>query len=1148
MKVSNPNSNTQNPLNYLSLTNYKFNKNSVRNNRYQNLQNNPINSANSNISNNNLLYDSYNKRGYNGILDPSLSGNNNVLIIKNSQKNPYQNVKVSNSKSISNKLNSKSEIAKKGKKIQKISENNFEPNKLIQTNSTTYLSRKMNSNSNENFLKWNNIGFKEIIHKNKFEMPSYDIFNKNNLFKSYQILPSKQNEEIYRPTAKNLGFFNDNLTTSYNPYLNNDNIKYNQSTNYLNPKTALLETNRQDKNINYSNEKNKIILNTTRTKVNNYKTPDYIRSIEMDKDNKIRTVLKNEIILKKSKNILNNDIPPKNQLIYSYNKNLNSNSQIPKKYNYEYDDKTNSYLKNSHLYKSLVETNKDKNKNKNKEKTKTPNNYKKNNISLYQYYKDVIKKPKAENELGNNYLYSKYSKDYNKNKDENYINKVSKIQSIWRGGYVRELMSYYWSFSKFKELLNLIIINHLKKDFFNNLKLLKDKNNNINNSTLSNENAMNKLKNASININAEIKNENKSDINKLKNNLTKKEEDYAKLLKDYNYIVKQFSEIKEKNKDFKNIYQYNAPKNKEMELKQFITKSDNFNIVNNNKKIKKFENILKEKKEELNIIQNENIEQNESNNNNKSIKLRARKRNLSKEKENENNINEELITNNNKIDYNDYLNHFNSNLNIINNEKILIEQNPSKKENNQNKSEYEIINYNLALVNNNSNKKEEIKEICKNEPICIINNNSKNQTIFDNDSIINKSNINENNELTTITSGKDKESKFNFIPENQIDLNTLKSKLTENYIIEKQKDNNINIISLKNKNEFNKDCITINNEILLNIFSEKKCDENNKDKKESLDLDKNKNINIYENERFYLINKISKSKNKELEINKNEEIFLLQNKKDIKFSDGLSIYNTDNLTIKSKEIKKCDKSTEISEELNKIEQNNNSEIIPKLKKEDFVGETINIENDLKNKIEPDNKIILKEKQEFHFINNSSKNKKLNYNDINEIDKTDGLEINPYEIQRTQNNIHNIFISYENKMEMINNKESIYAEKAKRNMMKIILPIRIKSVLKEWIKKNVFKLLINSLKKISFISHLLLLNNKYINKNKKYCFEKFKDNAKIVKIKNYYLKEIGKLLMKNMLRKYGVYKWNINLNELAKLIISNEDLIKKIRNN
>ena len=130
-------------------------------------------------------------------------------------------------------------------------------------------------------------------------------------------------------------------------------------------------------------------------------------------------------------------------------------------------------------------------------------------------------------------------------------------------------------------------------------------------------------------------------------------------------------------------------------------------------------------------------------------------------------------------------------------------------------------------------------------------------------------------------------------------------------------------------------------------------------------------------------------------------------------------------------------------------------------------------------IKNENKTILKKNQQFEIINkiennipviiaNSNENKKSknkNYNLVNEIEKGDALEINPFEMRRTQNNNDNIFISNENKIEFLNNKESIYSDKAKKNMMRIILPIKMKSIIREKVKKMAYKYLIHNLKEM-----------------------------------------------------------------------------------
>jgi hypothetical protein len=91
-------------------------------------------------------------------------------------------------------------------------------------------------------------------------------------------------------------------------------------------------------------------------------------------------------------------------------------------------------------------------------------------------------------------------------------------------------------------------------------------------------------------------------------------------------------------------------------------------------------------------------------------------------------------------------------------------------------------------------------------------------------------------------------------------------------------------------------------------------------------------------------------------------------------------------------------------------------------------------------------------------------KKKNDNEENEVEKGDGKEINSSELKNEKKNPNNIIISYENKLEVLYNKNApSFTEKAKRNMMKIILPIRLKTVLREHIRKRICPLLIKALK-------------------------------------------------------------------------------------
>ena len=1178
--------------NNLSLPNHKFKKNTNTNKRYQNMPKIQLNPTNSGISNNNLIYQSYNTKGYNGLIDPSLAGNNNFLFIKNTSFNPYQSqnndikAKKSFIKTIKNKNeNSKSQLLKTSHpQIPKKVENKryFDANKLLQTESKWSLSKK--NIQNENLLNWNNIGFKEVKYQKNFEKSTFDINNKNNnLLKSYQPFPKMNN--YYKPSADNLGFFNDNLCSSYNPnYEIGNYYNFKQKINPISNSEIIRQKKYSNFPLNFNNKngsKELLKINDKDKLIYYNNQPSNLRSIDIDNENKVIPIIKNDIILKKNNiNNINNDFIPKNHLIISYNRNLKNK------------DKKNLY--SSQINKNNINNKKSLTESQDIEKYRTPNNnFKKNMFSLYEYYKDAIKKPKAYNQLEGNYLAKNRKNDKYFNNEEN-IQKICKIQSIWRGGYVRELMSYYWSLSKFKDLLELILINHSKKQFLNNMKKLKENN-------LMKENNIDikyNMKESINDLNKILKN-NEFDIEKLKINLTKKEEDYEKLLKDYNDIVNQYSELKKSNEENNNIIKENKNNNEEEIPSNFTIDNNNFEILNNKKIVKKFENnIKKEKKEELNIISNNNNNQsklNNENNTNTSIRLRAK----FPKKENKNKIqitNSDILLkneNNDKKDYNDYLNHFKSNLNIINTENIDFLINPIIKENNLTKYKYEILNFNFSLINNKTSPK--LNKICNNDQLSIINNYQN--ILLDNDSAY-KSNNNENNEVTTIASGKDiKDNKFNLITEKQIDLNTeLKGNEnavispTNEYFIEEQ--NNINILNIPKINEFNKDLLLVKNDILFSIINQNKNDNiieediekiignkckdtldsenyNNLENENNLDNNKtllrNNNINIFENERFYLINNTNNKKSKKENINslieKKEIEFNMDLRSYFYYNENLRIFNNDNIFIKC-ENKKCDKTTEISEEINKIEPSNPTELIFQgiNTKKDILNENginiINEQDNIVNNNENNNKINLKENKKILLDNEISNNinlnfekknnKNINYNEINEIEKGEGIEINPYEIKRTQNNINNTFISYENRIQMLNDKNALYIEKAKKNIVKIIFPIKIKTFLKEWIKKNVYKVLINNLKKICFISHLMMINNNYMNKNKKNSFEKIKENSKMIQLKNYYLNEFRKSMIKNLFRKYAIYKWNIELNNLAKLIIFNKSLI--IKNN
>ena len=112
------------------------------------------------------------------------------------------------------------------------------------------------------------------------------------------------------------------------------------------------------------------------------------------------------------------------------------------------------------------------------------------------------------------------------------------------------------------------------------------------------------------------------------------------------------------------------------------------------------------------------------------------------------------------------------------------------------------------------------------------------------------------------------------------------------------------------------------------------------------------------------------------------------------------------------------------------------------------------------------------------------------------------------------------------------------EKAKINMMKIVLPIRIKTIFKEWVKNNGFIILINKLKQIAFASHMIDISVKSENKSKKNFFDKLV-YLNALFYKNYYLNQSAKIKLIKLVRRYFIHKMNKSLNELRNHMINDK---------
>ena len=1016
----------------------------------------------------NLLSKVMSKNKYKGILDITSHGNKDVFIDSDSERS---NIKITEKLEKNNlKMPKKNGCAKLV--IEKIeSQLPTENSEYYKFTNKMKPSEKMIKTifSKKTFVDKNSIRNNSSLKENSKTDQRYNK-DYNFLSQSKQIFPKyKQPYQLYKEYV----YYDSSPKKYQNASSNNifrnisNNYLYKSSNNFYKPGYS----------VKTQTGFNRIGLNKDLSMIS--KSPIYIRTLNENtqRDNS-------------SNNLRNNNLyETDSNVFFTYNQE----STMPKnetKIFYLYNDNDNNNFNNIRYYRNKNET--------------------QQKHTLYRNYKNLIKMNNFNKLSRNNISYSKLINSY-----PGYKEKLIKLQSFWRGVYVRELMDFYWKITSFKDKINNVFQNYIYDyfmDFIDKLKnIQKNEKKNITTGRISINQRLNALNNKKKNINKEQESKNLEDFKSL---LRQKEEDYDNLLKNYNSLVERCTELQQI------INQNNE--NKKNENKNIVLEELSLDINNNNenKNInfnlqKKFDILEPEQKDIFNIIQ-KNIENA-----------------INKESDN---TNIKLTSNNN---YQDYLEHFKSNLNKVNIEKFLIE----KKSKDILKNPLEISNYELSLIYNKtkkkiSNEKKVINEICHIEPINIekINNLEKNNNI----------NIIENK----------KEFDQNLLsPNNNININIIK----EAPLVIKAE--------VKNKDNINKETID-------QFMIEKKNKDiiSNEQEKSNMEIKKyqERNIVICENERFSLI-KVSapsdiskdkdykdeevKNKNIDLVVEKKDDILLIETNKnkDKKYDIELIIVNSDSLFIKRLKKLKCDKITEITEELNRIEPNNHYELI-------FEGR-INLNEDItnKNKVVAENKddnIIDKNKQELAFIQNEKVklsninnninsntndiNKNVNYNLNNEIEKGYGLEINPFEIKRSKGN--NIFISHENKLEVLYNKYSIFTEKAKKNMMKIILPIRLKTTLREFIHRSIFPILINNLKKIAFASHLNKVDNDINKDSKKDAIDKIKNNVKSKFYKEYYDSQMKKKEIKQLLDQYAILKWNTLLYELCKELLSNKDTI------
>ena len=978
------------------------------------------------------------KKKKRGILDISSPGNKDVLTDSDSELPPS---KKSKTKGFINKNKDKKGCAKLiiEKVESQVPKRNEEYYKF--TNQKRNLKGLDLTNINNKYKLNKLIGFNNT--PKKLEQNSFN----NKLFKS---INNKKNA-----MTQNRGFTNPKGYQDTNKIMEKKNI----------PKNNYISSN--FKKINYN--KNRILISDPTSKEKNY----FLNENNLNKNNYTNNnkngkiyigfkINRSPINYKSSETSIDRDYKSLNYLQLQ-----NSNKKNSGIIRNEFSTPVPSYTNDDDTYSNKKALNLKKNIALNSKPIKT--------ISLYNNYDNLAKRPTINQLINLNYN-TKSQKTYIQNKfNEKLIKSITKIQSYWRGYFIRELMAFVEKLNKFIETLYKLFKNNKKKNFFYFLNFLKNLEKpkkkqisvglNMRGPTIRQKYLFNKVKNDKKDLNDNL-NKPRNSEESIKTQIKIKDDDnnYLNLLKNYNSLMDKYNNLLEemnnmkKNDKFENL---DIDKNELDIIVKKMIKNDKKRKSKENKneiiqnidycKNKKFDLIKPEQNEGFIIIQKSNDNNSkfrEKKNSKMKIEQIEKVSEIEFQREKDNNLN---------LNYDYVLGHFKSNINISNNEQFIIKESPniSKK---INAVPFYISNNSLTLINKKSSK--EKKRQNDKDKQNIVEEKSKSPKIFNNISI----NKDKESEISIIIVKKEKKKKksskrvkkqnLELIEESQTNLNTEIKGLEYN-----------DDIQIKKPKEFNNEQLLQKNDILLNIISEDK-------PQKEIDTNNIKDNNNFNNESLAFDNKINISILSNIQIDKNDEKkdskeinndFIEEKSKEKNLKEILMIDNNNILYIKKIKKRKFDKMTEITEELNKIEPNNHYELIfkGKIDLNENLG-AVKIENkegNNKNSDKNENEKALNEENE---EKQEEKKNKINYNEENEIDKGNGLEINPLELKKDKTP-NNVIISYENNIEVLYNKNATFTDKAKKNMMKIILPIRLKTTLREYVRKRICPLLIKRLK-------------------------------------------------------------------------------------
>lgn len=380
----------------------------------QDFSRNSLMNSSTNENYDNMFSKILSKKKKRGILDISSPGNKDVLTDSDSETQTTKNPK--NVENVNKNMNKKIKCAKLI--IEKVE------SQTPQNNEEYYkFTNKKRINKDSGNIRYNNNMIKRL--KSPLNDKNTNSFNNNIQYNNSRRIITQSRGFTNPKASKN------QIRTSNNFYTNNSNNELNSNFRKINSTAISRDSSLKDNNniYNYNFKNNNFGKSTN---ISNKPNNNYINYQKKKSPLLYRTT--------------GNSIDKKNNSM-NFIGNI-SNSKKPNITVNEFTTPVQS-SSNNEDYSNLSKTSIGLKKN------IIPRNRPQTTISLYDY-KDLAKKPNIKDCLNLN-----VAKGPN-----NLIKSIIKIQSFWRGAFIRELMSFVGKLNKFIEILENLFLNHKKKIFF----------------------------------------------------------------------------------------------------------------------------------------------------------------------------------------------------------------------------------------------------------------------------------------------------------------------------------------------------------------------------------------------------------------------------------------------------------------------------------------------------------------------------------------------------------------------------------------------------------------------------------------------------------------------------------------------------------